>query len=89
MKPSGLTETGAMMPKDHGLEVTANNTRIVTVWDEKYCTSAAPTNSTRKQAEVVKMALPRGCWSLEPFPSTPNAPGRTLPRCMLPPMSRP
>jgi acetoin utilization deacetylase AcuC-like enzyme len=61
-----------MMPKDYGLEVTANNTRIVTVWDEKYCTSAAPTNSTRKQVGVVKMALAKGLLELRTVPFNPE-----------------
>ena len=33
-----------------------NETKIVTVWDKRYCTDAAYTNSTSKQAEVMRLA---------------------------------
>jgi len=72
VKPTGLTGNRAMMPQDNRLEATANNTRIVTVWDERYCTSAAPTNSTRKQAVVVRMALAEGLLELRTVPFDPE-----------------
>ena len=51
----------------HG-RCTANNTRIVTVWDDRYCTDAAHTNSTSKQAVVVRMAQDEGLLDLREVP---------------------
>jgi acetoin utilization deacetylase AcuC-like enzyme len=40
----------------------------VTIWDERYCTDAAPTNSTRKQREVVGLAQRAGLLSTREAP---------------------
>ena len=51
----------------HG-RCTANHTRIATVWDDRYCTDAAHTNSTSKQAVVVRMAQDEGLLDLREVP---------------------
>jgi acetoin utilization deacetylase AcuC-like enzyme len=46
----------------------ANNPTIVTVWNDRYCTDAAPTNSTSKQALVMRMALDEGLLEVRSVP---------------------
>ena len=41
---------------------------LTTIWDERYCTDAASTNSTTKQAEVVRAAMGEGLLRLQPWP---------------------
>jgi acetoin utilization deacetylase AcuC-like enzyme len=43
---------------------TANNTTIPTIWNPAYDTDSAPLTSTRKQAEVVRLALGEGLLDL-------------------------
>jgi acetoin utilization deacetylase AcuC-like enzyme len=45
----------------------------VTVWDERYCATAAATNSTTKQAEIVRLALEEGLIRLRPVAFQPEA----------------
>lgn len=40
--------------------------KLITIWDDRYCVDAAHTNSTRKQAHVVRMALDEGLLELHP-----------------------
>lgn len=40
---------------------------VATIWDERYCTGAAPTNSTTKQAEVVREAAALGLLDQRPW----------------------
>lgn len=44
-----------------------DNEQVVTIWDERYCTAAAPTISTTKQAEVVHGAEAEGLLALRPW----------------------
>jgi acetoin utilization deacetylase AcuC-like enzyme len=48
-----------------------NNT-ILTPWDERYCTDAAPTNSTRKQRGVVRLAQAEGLLDICDVPFDPE-----------------
>jgi acetoin utilization deacetylase AcuC-like enzyme len=45
-----------------------DNDTVTTIWDERYCTTAAPTISTTKQAEVVRVAGAEGLLSVRPWP---------------------
>jgi acetoin utilization deacetylase AcuC-like enzyme len=45
---------------------TGNNHSIVTVWDDRYCVAAAPTNSTTKQRRVVELAGAENLLDLRP-----------------------
>jgi hypothetical protein len=51
---------------------TARTGPVATIWDERYCTGAASTNSTTKQAEVVREAAALGLLDQRtwPFSST-------------------
>lgn len=40
---------------------------VPTIWDERYCTTAAPTNSTTKQVEVVREAIASNLLDLRPW----------------------
>jgi hypothetical protein len=44
-----------------------DNQQVTTIWDERYCTAAAPTISTTKQAEVVHAAAAEGLLALQPW----------------------
>jgi acetoin utilization deacetylase AcuC-like enzyme len=44
-----------------------DNQQVTTIWDERYCTTAAPTISTTKQAEVVHAATAEGLLALHPW----------------------
>lgn len=44
------------------------NDKVLTVWNERYCTAAASTNSTTKQKMVVEMALAAGLVELRDVP---------------------
>jgi acetoin utilization deacetylase AcuC-like enzyme len=41
---------------------------VTTIWDERYCTTAAPTISTTKQADVVRAAGAEGLLDVQPWP---------------------
>ena len=44
-----------------------DNKTVATIWDERYCTAAAPTISTTKQREVVHAAMAEGLLALHPW----------------------
>lgn len=46
----------------------AGHERVPTIWDHRYCTDAAPTISTTKQAEVVRRAAESNLLDLRPWP---------------------
>lgn len=61
-----LVSVAAQENESQGRRAFADERRIATVWDERYCTEAAATNSTTKQAEVVRLALEEGLIRLRP-----------------------
>ena len=57
-----------MGPRLEHWRCNANHTTIATVWDDRYSTDAAYTNSTSKQAVVVRMARDEGLLDLRSMP---------------------
>ena len=51
-----------------GWTITTATDRVPTIWDERYCTPAAHTNSTMKQLAVVRAALAEGLLDVRPSP---------------------
>jgi acetoin utilization deacetylase AcuC-like enzyme len=50
-----------------GKRAMSDQRRVPTIWDERYCTAAAPTNSTTKQVEVVREATASNLLDLRPW----------------------